>query len=117
MTTEKTKGPALAQASTKLQSVVQTFAKNRDVRRENKKGFGSDALKVKGKIFAMVSSSGEFGVKLLEERVDKLVSSGAGQRFDPRHGRVMKGWVVVRSGKANWAQLAAQAYQFVKALA
>jgi hypothetical protein len=116
MTTRKTKGPALAQANTQFHSVVQAFAKNRDVSRENKKGFGSGALKVKGKIFAMMSSKGEFVVKLPQERVDKLVSSGAGQRFDPRHGRVMKEWVVVRSGKANWAELAAQAYQFVKAL-
>jgi len=63
----------------------------------------------------MVSSKGEFVVKLPEEGVDKLVSSGAGQRFHPGHGRVMKEWVVVRSGNANWTELAAQAYQFVKA--
>jgi len=92
-----------------------SLRKTRDVSRENKKGFGSGALKVKGKIFAMVSSKGEFVVKLPEEGVDKLVSSGAGQRFDPGHGRVMKEWVVVRSGNANWTELAAQAYQFVKA--
>jgi hypothetical protein len=113
MTTKKTKVPPPAQTNPQFQSVVQAFAKNRHVSRESKKGFGSGALKVNDKIFAMMSSKGEFVVKLSKERVDELVSRGAGQRFDPGHGRVMKEWMVV-TGKANWTELAAEAYQFVK---
>jgi hypothetical protein len=37
--------------------------------------FGSSALKVHGKIFAMVSSAGQFVVKLPEARVDQLVAT------------------------------------------
>jgi hypothetical protein len=32
-------------------------------------------------------------VKLPRERVDELVEAGAGHRFDPGHGRLMKEWV------------------------
>src|ERR1700681_3036004 len=59
-----------------------------------KKGFGSDALQVKGKIFAMLSSQRQFVVKLPRERVDALVAARRGSRFDPGHGRLMKEWFV-----------------------
>jgi hypothetical protein len=36
-----------------------------------------------------------------------------GKRFDPGHGRVMKEWLVVRSGPETWLQLAREARQFV----
>src|SRR5215470_13696046 len=58
-----------------------------------KKGFGSSALKVKGKIFAMIDSKGNFVVKLPKKRVDALVSAGKGEHFDPGHGRLMKEWL------------------------
>ena len=45
----------------------------------------------------MVSSSGEFVVKLPKGRVDALVASGAGERFDANRGRPMKEWLEVRS--------------------
>ena len=64
------------------------------------------ALKVNGKIFAMMSSKGKFVLKLSKKRVDELVSSGKGERFDPGHGRVMKEWVVVGDEKADWVELA-----------
>jgi hypothetical protein len=35
-------------------------------------------------------------VKLPRERVDELVEAGAGHRFDPGHGRLMKEWVALR---------------------
>lgn len=73
----------------------------------------SYGLKVNGKIFAMFGR-GEFVTKLPKERVDQLVSDGKGRRFDPGHGRLMKEWVVVGAGKANWVELAKEAYDFVK---
>jgi len=79
-------------------------------------GFGSTpGLRVGGKIFAMLSRQGELVVKLPKQRVDELVASGAGARFDPRHdGRLMKEWVTVPGRlSGDWAQLATEALQFV----
>lgn len=77
------------------------------------KMMSSHGLKVNGKIFAMFGR-GQFVVKLPREKVDELVDSGRGQRFDPGHGRLMKEWVVVAAGQADWVELAKQAHQFVK---
>jgi hypothetical protein len=51
-----------------------------------KKGFGSSALPVNTKIFAMLSFERKFVVKLPKKRVNELVASGSGERFDPGHG-------------------------------
>ncbi len=76
--------------------------------------FGSLALKVHDKIFAMVSSSGEFVVKLPKARVDAIVASGAGERFDANRGRPMKEWLVVQSESSEeWLDLAREALDFV----
>ncbi len=79
-------------------------------------GFGSSALKVGGRIFAMLSSKGAFVVKLPLRRVDELVSSGDGDRYDPGHGRLMKEWVALRpSSSLDWVSLAREAMAFVGA--
>ena len=78
------------------------------------KGFGSSALKVGGRIFAMLSSRGDFVVKLPRVRVDALIASGDGDRFDPGRGRVMKEWLAVRPGSGlEWYALAEEAMAFV----
>lgn len=77
--------------------------------------FGSrSVLSVDGKIFAMLSR-GTFVAKLPQERVDTLVRAGAGTHFDPGHGRLMKEWVAVGPGRANWIALARDAYRYVRA--
>src|SRR5215471_18625769 len=77
-------------------------------------GFGSSALRVRGRIFAMLSSSGAFVVKLPRRRVDELVAAGDGDRFDPGHGRIMKEWLALRPGSAlDWVALADEALAFV----
>ena len=91
--------------------VVNAFANHRDV--TYGKLMSSCGLKVKGKIFAMFGR-GQFVVKLPKLRVDELVSSRSGKRFDPGHGRLMKEWIVVRPGKTDWIALADEAYSFVK---
>ena len=79
-----------------------------------KRGFGSSALKVDDRIFAMLSSKGQFVVKLPGPRVDALVASGDGTRFDPGHGRLMKEWLAVEPTSArSWAALAREAMEFV----
>jgi TfoX/Sxy family transcriptional regulator of competence genes len=74
----------------------------------------NSVLSVDGKIFAMLSR-GRFVAKLPKERVDALVRSGASAYFDPGHGRLMKEWVAVRPGRADWIALAKDAYRYVRA--
>lgn len=79
-----------------------------------KKGFGSSALQINNKIFAMLSSKGKFVVKLPRARVDSLVASRSGERFDPGHGRIMKEWLVVEpTSDEDWLALAKEAMTFV----
>ena len=75
--------------------------------------FGASALKVGGKIFAMLSND-ELVVKLPRSRVADLVASGTGRPFDPGHGRVMKEWATIAPGQsAAWPELAEEAREFV----
>jgi hypothetical protein len=76
------------------------------------KGFGSAALKVNEKIFAMMSSRVNFVVKLPKERVSELVGAGRGDYFDPGRGKLMKEWLVVGGG-IDWRGIAAEALAFV----
>jgi hypothetical protein len=79
-----------------------------------KKGFGSSALQVNGKIFAMLSNTGKFIVKLPRERVDSLVTARSGERFDPGHGRIMREWLQLEiTSNEDWLALAAEAMNFV----
>lgn len=110
---KKTKKQELPEADPLFESVAKAFAKVHGVTREERKGFGSGALKVNGKIFAMMSSKGQFVVKLPKQRVDGLVSSGGAERFVPGPGRVMKEWAEIE-GRDGWLELAREACDFVK---
>jgi hypothetical protein len=77
------------------------------------KGFGSGALKVSGKIFAMLSSKGLFVVKLPKDRVTELVRLGRGQYFDPGRGKLMKEWLVTDGTPRALLALAKEAHRFV----
>jgi len=79
-----------------------------------KKGFGSSALKIHDKIFAMLVRD-RLVVKLPKSRVDALVVSGDGERFDPRHdGRLMKEWIVLApTSGIEWLAVAGEAMEFV----
>jgi hypothetical protein len=77
-----------------------------------RKKFGSRALKVGGKIFAMMAQ-GRFVVKLPAAKVDAMVAAKQGTYFDPGHGRKMKEWLSVTSPKLSWTALARQAYAYV----
>ncbi len=81
---------------------------------EPSKKFGSSGLRIDNKIFAMISSKGQFVVKLPRERVNDLVASGIGEYFDPGHGRLMKEWLVVKPGfDEKWLSLAREAMEFM----
>jgi hypothetical protein len=78
------------------------------------RGFGSAALKVDGKIFAM-PVKGALVVKLPASRVSSLVESGIGTQYDPGHGRLMKEWVVLQGAESRWLEFAREAREFVTA--
>jgi hypothetical protein len=76
-------------------------------------GFGSSALRVDDRIFAMLVG-GRLVVKLPRRRVEALIATGEGERFDPGHGRLMKEWVAVApTAGDSWLPLAREALQFV----
>ncbi len=78
-------------------------------------GFGAvPGLRVRGKIFAMLCR-GDLVVKLARTRVDELVASGTGQRFDARRdGRLMKEWATIPVAHGHqWSALAREALDFV----
>ncbi len=70
-------------------------------------------VKVRGKIFAM-SDGNRMVLKLPRARVDTLVASSRGRRYDPRrNGRLMKEWVVLSDPRTDWRDLAREALAFV----
>ena len=86
----------------------------RDGVRQEGRGFGSSALKINGRIFAMLSSHGEFVLKLPRQRVAALVASGDGLPYDAGKGRPMKEWLALSPSSAlDWTALADEALAFV----
>jgi TfoX/Sxy family transcriptional regulator of competence genes len=77
------------------------------------KMFGSTAMKVDGKVFAMVVK-GKFVAKLPATRIAVLIKEVDAENFDPGHGKLMKEWVAVSNHHHLWLNLATEAYQFVK---
>jgi hypothetical protein len=79
------------------------------------KGFGSSGqLKVHGRIFAMLVR-GALVLKLPRVRVDELVESGAGARFDAGKGKPMREWFVLsHTSTKRWLALAEEALDFVQ---
>jgi hypothetical protein len=95
-----------------LKSVVAAVAGTAGVTVEKGWGSNSVALKVRGKIFAMLVR-GDLVFKLPVATVDRLVAGGA-KRFDPRgDGRVMKEWVVLAVTAPGRVGLAREALAFV----
>lgn len=100
--------PATDSPEARYAALAEAFLADPGVTREGK-GFGSDALKVRGRIFAMLVR-GRLVVKLPRQRVDALIAAGDGRRFDPGHGRLMKEWLSLEPASAP---LAREAMEFV----
>ncbi len=96
-------------------AIVEEFLGDPDITAPSDgKGFGASGLKVHNTIFAMLVR-GKLVVKLPKSRVDALVASGDGERFDPRgDGRLMKEWVAIEpTSDEDWLPLAREALRFV----
>jgi hypothetical protein len=79
--------------------------------------FGSSALKVNNRIFAMLSG-GMLVVKLPRDRVAALIAAGDGAPFDAGKGTPMKEWLAVGAeGHGRWEALSREALDFVRAKA
>ena len=94
--------------------VVKALLTNSKVTQSEKKGFGSSALTINGRIFATLNHEGKLLVKLPKLRVDALVASGKGERFDSGRGRPMKEWATIEPVSGDlWLPLAREALNFV----
>ncbi|MEA2702577.1 MAG: hypothetical protein QOD63_522 [Actinomycetota bacterium] len=98
-------------------ALVEEFADCADVEvpgGSRRRTFGSNALRVNGAIFAMLSGD-RLVVKLSRDRVDALISAGTGLPFDGGKGRPMKEWVVVADDdEMTWLTLGREALAFVR---
>jgi hypothetical protein len=79
---------------------------------EKRGKFGNNALKVDGKIFAMLVR-GALAVKLPPAEVESATIAGHGEPLAMGPGRVMKGWLVVNEPSPRWYTFAERARAFV----
>lgn len=101
-------------ADPRIAPVVRAFEENAEAKRG--RSFGSNGLKVNGKLFALFTQD-TLVVKLPKQRVEALVASKMGKPFEPGHGRLMKEWLTVTSPRASWIDLAKEAHDFVRGVA
>jgi TfoX/Sxy family transcriptional regulator of competence genes len=100
----------------RYESLVRSIlAGSRSVHVDEGKGFGSTGqLKVDGRIFAMLVR-GELVLKLPADRVDSLVDSGEGQRFDAGKSKPMREWFALSPTSTQpWLALVKEALRFVE---
>lgn len=87
------------------------FLKMNDVQKQG------ESLKTRKKMFVMFNK-GNYVVKLPNERVEELISSGDGLHYDPGNGKIMKEWVIIPEEYSNkWIEYASEAKRFAKKLA
>ncbi len=75
--------------------------------------FASEGLRVRGKIFALLSFSGDLMLKLPAARTTELIDAGDAERVEMR-GRAMREWVFVPTEKPElWRPLVAEAFAYL----
>jgi hypothetical protein len=79
--------------------------------------FGTEGLRVRGKVFAFVAHEGTLIAKVSQQRADELAASDGATRMIMR-GREMREWVSLplEAGTASWRALIVEARDFVDAI-
>ncbi|KRB37087.1 hypothetical protein [Microbacterium sp. Root180] len=78
--------------------------------------FGSEGLRIRGKVFAFVGYRGALVVKLPAERVDALDGTAGMERMVMRE-RAMREWMLVPASAGDrWDPLLAEAFAFVDSI-
>ena len=78
--------------------------------------FGSEGLRIRGKVFAFMGWRGALIAKLPEERVTELEATGRAERMVMRE-RAMREWVIVGADAVDlWPAVVDEAYTFVDAI-
>jgi hypothetical protein len=99
-------------ADDRYEALVEALLADPSVSRASKPGFGSSGLFAGGQLFVMHSHD-MLVVKLPRSRIEALVASGDGVRFDPGHGRPMQEWLSLEPDSAqDWLVLAHEARDF-----
>ncbi len=70
--------------------------------------YSRNSLWVGRRMFAF-SSKDNLILKLPENRVDELISSGEGTRYDPGRGKIRKEWLAVKPTRSTSLRLAKEA--------
>jgi hypothetical protein len=100
------------QLTPKFAALITEFTRNPRVTFGGR-GFGARALRVDGRIFAMLDSKGRFVVKVPAARAEELLARGQAAPFEPVPGRPMREWLVVTGRRLSWLSLAREAYRYV----
>ncbi|WP_336632328.1 MULTISPECIES: TfoX/Sxy family protein [unclassified Microbacterium] len=75
--------------------------------------FGSEGLRIRGKVFAFLASGQSLIAKLPEARVSEFDASGRAERMTMRD-RAMREWVLVGPDALDlWPTVIAEAFSFV----
>jgi TfoX N-terminal domain len=75
--------------------------------------FGANALKVDGKIFAMLVDD-ELVVKLPAQRVARLIESGEGSPYTAGKSKPMREWLTVHpASRVDWVAISEEAFEYV----
>jgi hypothetical protein len=106
---------ANAELTPEFAALITEFTKRPNVTYGGR-GFGARALRVDGRIFAMLDSKGRFVVKVPRERADELLARGQAIQFEPVPGRPMREWLVVNGPTSSWQSLAREAFEYVATL-
>jgi hypothetical protein len=107
-----------AETLVRAHAIFDPIAERHQERRDVDMGrmFGSEGLRVRGKIFALVSFDGRLMLKLPADRTVELVDAGEAERVEMA-GRAMREWVFVpASGAPRWDPLIAEALAYVDAI-
>lgn len=100
-------------AARSFESLKEALSDHDDVSVGTSRGFGSGALKVDGRIFAMLSQ-GRLVLRLPAPRVEELIATEHGGAFDAGKGRPMKEWVTIEAVPARCLVLAEEALTFAR---